>query len=32
LWPDGELENLPLASKEVIAAHIWNRVERLWQA
>jgi phosphopantothenoylcysteine decarboxylase/phosphopantothenate--cysteine ligase len=32
LWPGGEVENLPLESKEVIAAHIWNRVERLWQA
>ena len=31
LWPGGEVENLPLESKEVIAAHIWNRVERLWQ-
>jgi phosphopantothenoylcysteine decarboxylase/phosphopantothenate--cysteine ligase len=32
LWPGGEVENLPLESKEAIAAHIWNRVERLWQA
>ena len=32
LWPGGEVENLPLEGKEVIAAHIWNRVERLWQA
>lgn len=31
LWPGGEVENLPLESKEVIAAQIWNRVERLWQ-
>ncbi|MGD8255215.1 MAG: bifunctional phosphopantothenoylcysteine decarboxylase/phosphopantothenate--cysteine ligase CoaBC [Syntrophobacterales bacterium] len=32
LWPGGEVENLPLESKELIAAHIWDRVERLWQA
>jgi phosphopantothenoylcysteine decarboxylase/phosphopantothenate--cysteine ligase len=32
LWPGGERENLPLESKELIAAHIWDRVERLWQA
>jgi phosphopantothenoylcysteine decarboxylase/phosphopantothenate--cysteine ligase len=31
LWPSGELESLPLATKEVIATQIWDRVERLWQ-
>ncbi len=31
LWPGGEVENLPLASKELIAMQIWDRVERLWQ-
>ena len=32
LWPGGEVEHLPLESKEVIAMEIWDRVERLWQA
>jgi phosphopantothenoylcysteine decarboxylase/phosphopantothenate--cysteine ligase len=31
LWPGGEVENLPLNSKELIAMEIWDRVERLWQ-
>ena len=31
LWPGGEVESLPLESKEVIAMEIWDRVERLWQ-
>jgi len=31
LWPGGEVENLPLESKEVIALQIWDRVESLWQ-
>jgi len=31
LWPGGEVEKLPLKSKEVIAMEIWDRVERLWQ-
>ena len=31
LWPGGEVENLPLKSKELIAMEIWDRVERLWQ-
>jgi phosphopantothenoylcysteine decarboxylase/phosphopantothenate--cysteine ligase len=31
LWPGGEVEKLPLKSKELIAMEIWDRVERLWQ-
>jgi phosphopantothenoylcysteine decarboxylase/phosphopantothenate--cysteine ligase len=31
LWPGGEVEKLPLKSKEMIATEIWDRVERLWQ-
>jgi len=31
LWPGGEVEKLPLKSKEMIAMEIWDRVERLWQ-
>jgi phosphopantothenoylcysteine decarboxylase/phosphopantothenate--cysteine ligase len=31
LWPGGEVEKLPLRSKEMIAMEIWDRVERLWQ-
>jgi len=31
LWPDGEVERIPLETKEVIAHEIWDRVERLWQ-
>jgi len=31
LWPGGEVEKIPLETKEVIAAEILDRVERLWQ-
>ena len=31
LWPDGEVERIPLETKEVIAQEIWDRVGRLWQ-
>jgi phosphopantothenoylcysteine decarboxylase/phosphopantothenate--cysteine ligase len=31
LWPGGEVEPIPLETKEVIAREIWDRVERLWQ-
>jgi len=31
LWPGGEVERIPLETKEVIAQEIWDRVERLWQ-
>ena len=31
LWAGGEVERIPLASKEVIAGEIWDRVERLWR-
>jgi phosphopantothenoylcysteine decarboxylase/phosphopantothenate--cysteine ligase len=30
LWPDGKVEPLSLDAKEVIAGHIWDRVELLW--
>ncbi len=31
LWPGGDVERIPLETKEVIAQEIWDRVERLWQ-
>ena len=31
VWPGGKVETLPLASKDLIAMQIWNRVERLLQ-
>ena len=31
LWPRGEVETLPLESKDLIAMQIWDRVERLLQ-
>ncbi len=31
LWPEGEVETLPLETKDLIANQIWDRVERLLQ-
>ena len=31
LWPGGEVETLPLETKDLIAMQIWDRVERLLQ-
>lgn len=31
LWPGGEVETLPLGSKDLIAMQIWDRAERLLQ-
>ena len=31
VWPGGEVERIPLETKELIAVEIWDRVERLWQ-
>lgn len=31
LWPDGKVEALPLQDKEMVAGHIWDRLEYLWQ-
>jgi len=31
LWPEGEVETLPLETKDLVAMQIWDRVERLLQ-
>lgn len=31
LWPDGQVEKLPLQDKELVAGAIWDRVENLWR-